>query len=147
MNFKIRYSNFLSKPKETMSTYTLVLVRHGESEWNKTGLFTGWYDCDLSATGVEEAKSAGKALCEDKNSLIVYLGWGWLVCCDYLSGNGHSELLARVSTSSLSHHGSKRGRVVKLSLKGLGEVNPLQHRLVLGPPVRESAKEERKKLT
>ena len=43
-------------------TYTLVLVRHGESEWNKTGLFTGWYDCDLSPAGFEEAKGAGKAL-------------------------------------------------------------------------------------
>eukprot|EP00301_Raphidiophrys_heterophryoidea_P015213 c23760_g1_i1.p1 GENE.c23760_g1_i1~~c23760_g1_i1.p1 ORF type:complete len:274 (-),score=65.81 c23760_g1_i1:81-854(-) len=45
-------------------TYTLVLVRHGESEWNKTGLFTGWYDCDLSETGVGEAKTAGLALKE-----------------------------------------------------------------------------------
>ena len=36
----------------------LVLVRHGESEWNKLNLFTGWRDVDLSETGVAEAKRA-----------------------------------------------------------------------------------------
>ena len=40
----------------------LVLVRHGESEWNKLNLFTGWTDVDLSAKGHEEAKAAGKLL-------------------------------------------------------------------------------------
>ena len=40
----------------------LVLVRHGESEWNKLNLFTGWTDVDLSEKGVEEAKNAGKLL-------------------------------------------------------------------------------------
>jgi 2,3-bisphosphoglycerate-dependent phosphoglycerate mutase len=40
----------------------LVLVRHGESEWNKLNLFTGWRDPDLTATGVKEAKAAGQRL-------------------------------------------------------------------------------------
>jgi 2,3-bisphosphoglycerate-dependent phosphoglycerate mutase len=40
----------------------LVLVRHGESEWNKLNLFTGWRDVDLSETGVEEARRAGRLL-------------------------------------------------------------------------------------
>jgi 2,3-bisphosphoglycerate-dependent phosphoglycerate mutase len=40
----------------------LVLVRHGESEWNKLNLFTGWRDVDLSETGIEEAKRAGELL-------------------------------------------------------------------------------------
>lgn len=40
----------------------LVLVRHGESEWNKANLFTGWVDVDLSEQGVEEAKRAGRRL-------------------------------------------------------------------------------------
>jgi 2,3-bisphosphoglycerate-dependent phosphoglycerate mutase len=40
----------------------LVLVRHGESEWNKLNLFTGWRDVDLSDTGIEEAKRAGALL-------------------------------------------------------------------------------------
>jgi len=38
---------------------SLVLVRHGQSQWNEKNLFTGWKDPDLTAKGVEEAKSAG----------------------------------------------------------------------------------------
>jgi len=40
----------------------LVLLRHGESEWNKDNKFTGWTDVDLSEKGVEEAKEAGRLL-------------------------------------------------------------------------------------
>ncbi|MBN9267750.1 MAG: 2,3-bisphosphoglycerate-dependent phosphoglycerate mutase [Hyphomicrobium sp.] len=47
-----------------MMTHLLVLVRHGESEWNKLNLFTGWKDPDLTEKGVEEAKRAGKLLKE-----------------------------------------------------------------------------------
>ena len=42
----------------------LVLVRHGESEWNLQNRFTGWIDVDLTEKGVSEAKSGGKALKE-----------------------------------------------------------------------------------
>lgn len=42
----------------------LVLIRHGQSEWNKLNLFTGWHDVDLSEEGVEEAKTAGKLIKE-----------------------------------------------------------------------------------
>jgi 2,3-bisphosphoglycerate-dependent phosphoglycerate mutase len=41
---------------------TLVLVRHGQSEWNLKNLFTGWKDVELSPKGVEEAKAAGQKL-------------------------------------------------------------------------------------
>jgi 2,3-bisphosphoglycerate-dependent phosphoglycerate mutase len=40
----------------------LVLVRHGESEWNKLNLFTGWRDVDLTEKGVQEACTAGSLL-------------------------------------------------------------------------------------
>jgi 2,3-bisphosphoglycerate-dependent phosphoglycerate mutase len=40
----------------------LVLARHGESEWNKLNLFTGWKNPDLTAKGVAEAHAAGRAL-------------------------------------------------------------------------------------
>ncbi|GLK66423.1 2,3-bisphosphoglycerate-dependent phosphoglycerate mutase [Hansschlegelia plantiphila] len=40
----------------------LVLVRHGQSEWNLKNLFTGWKDPDLTERGVEEAKEAGRRL-------------------------------------------------------------------------------------
>jgi 2,3-bisphosphoglycerate-dependent phosphoglycerate mutase len=42
----------------------LVLLRHGQSEWNKLNLFTGWYDCDLTDTGRAEAADAGHMLAE-----------------------------------------------------------------------------------
>lgn len=42
--------------------YKLVLIRHGESQWNKENRFTGWKDVDLSEKGVEEAHAAGKLL-------------------------------------------------------------------------------------
>ena len=41
---------------------TLVLVRHGKSEWNKLDLFTGWVDVDLAPEGIEEAKMAGQRI-------------------------------------------------------------------------------------
>ncbi len=41
---------------------TLVLVRHGQSEWNLKNLFTGWKDADLTEKGHEEAKAAGRRL-------------------------------------------------------------------------------------
>jgi 2,3-bisphosphoglycerate-dependent phosphoglycerate mutase len=41
---------------------TLVLLRHGESTWNKENRFTGWTDVDLSETGVAEAHAAGRLL-------------------------------------------------------------------------------------
>src|SRR5438445_13633083 len=42
-----------------MSDRLLVLVRHGQSEWNLKNLFTGWKDPDLSEQGIAEAKEAG----------------------------------------------------------------------------------------
>ena len=45
-----------------MSDRLLVLVRHGQSDWNLKNLFTGWRDPDLTELGVEEAKTGGKAL-------------------------------------------------------------------------------------
>ncbi len=42
--------------------HKIVLLRHGESEWNKENRFTGWTDVDLSGKGIEEAKSAGEIL-------------------------------------------------------------------------------------
>ncbi len=42
--------------------YKVVLVRHGESQWNRENRFTGWTDVDLSESGVAEARSAGRLL-------------------------------------------------------------------------------------
>jgi 2,3-bisphosphoglycerate-dependent phosphoglycerate mutase len=45
-----------------MSDHLLVLLRHGQSDWNLKNLFTGWKDPDLSEAGVAEAKEAGRRL-------------------------------------------------------------------------------------
>jgi 2,3-bisphosphoglycerate-dependent phosphoglycerate mutase len=45
-----------------MSDRLLVLVRHGESEWNKKNLFTGWRDVGLTEKGIAEAQAAGRRL-------------------------------------------------------------------------------------
>lgn len=42
--------------------YKIVLIRHGESQWNKENRFTGWHDVDLSERGREEARKGGQAL-------------------------------------------------------------------------------------
>ena len=49
----------------------LVLVRHGESTWNKENRFTGWTDVDLSEKGLEEAKKAGQLLKQEGYSFDV----------------------------------------------------------------------------
>jgi 2,3-bisphosphoglycerate-dependent phosphoglycerate mutase len=45
-----------------MSNRLLVLVRHGQSEWNLKNLFTGWRDVDLTENGISEARAAGRRL-------------------------------------------------------------------------------------
>ena len=45
-------------------TYTLILLRHGNSDWNQKNLFTGWVDVRLSEQGVAEATRAGELLAE-----------------------------------------------------------------------------------
>lgn len=44
--------------------YKIVLLRHGESDWNQKNLYTGWTDVDLTQKGIEEAQSAAKSLTE-----------------------------------------------------------------------------------
>lgn len=51
--------------------YKLVLIRHGQSEWNLKNLFTGWTDVDLTELGVEEAKKGGQVLKEEGYSFDV----------------------------------------------------------------------------
>lgn len=47
---------------DAQSEFKLVLLRHGESEWNRENRFTGWTDVDLSELGVQEAREAGRLL-------------------------------------------------------------------------------------
>ncbi len=47
-----------------MAPYRLVLLRHGESEWNKRNLFTGWWDAQLTELGEQQAVAAGRLMAE-----------------------------------------------------------------------------------
>merc|ERR1712126_703761 len=47
-----------------MTTYKIVMIRHGESEWNKENKFCGWFDANLSEAGIKEAEAGGKALAD-----------------------------------------------------------------------------------
>ncbi len=54
----------MTEPTKKQTTKTLVLLRHGESDWNLKNLFTGWVDVDLTPTGVEQARRGGELLVE-----------------------------------------------------------------------------------
>ena len=54
-----------SKSIQNNKTYQLVLIRHGQSYFNKENLFTGWTDADLTNLGIEEAEISGKILKEN----------------------------------------------------------------------------------
>ena len=47
-----------------MRKYSVVMIRHGESEWNQKNLFCGWFDSDLSDAGRAEVEAAGKGVLE-----------------------------------------------------------------------------------
>lgn len=76
-----------------MTDNVLVLVRHGESEWNKLNLFTGWKDPDLTEKGIAEAKQAG----------------------DLLAAAGHRFDIAFTSVLTRAQH------TLRLILAGLGQ--------------------------
>ncbi len=77
-------------------TRTLVLVRHGQSEWNLKNLFTGWRDPDLTEQGIEEAETAGKLLAElDLNFNVAFtsaLSRAQRTCDIILDGIGQPNL-------------------------------------------------------
>jgi len=52
----------MDRRRKIIAMNSLVLLRHGESQWNLENRFTGWVDVPLSAKGIEEARSAGEKL-------------------------------------------------------------------------------------
>jgi 2,3-bisphosphoglycerate-dependent phosphoglycerate mutase len=76
-----------------MTVGTLVLLRHGESDWNAKNLFTGWVDVDLTAKGEAEARRGGELLKEN----------------DLLPDVVHTSVLRRATrTSELALHAADR---------------------------------------
>lgn len=55
-----------------MASHKLVLIRHGESNWNQENRFCGWFDADLSATGEKEAKRGGQALKGEQDFILFF---------------------------------------------------------------------------
>jgi 2,3-bisphosphoglycerate-dependent phosphoglycerate mutase len=62
--YLLKWHKSITKLK--MKSRNLILVRHGQSEWNAKNLFTGWKDPGLTEQGVSEAKNAGKLILEQK---------------------------------------------------------------------------------
>jgi 2,3-bisphosphoglycerate-dependent phosphoglycerate mutase len=62
--YLLKWHKSITKLK--MKSRNLILVRHGQSEWNAKNLFTGWKDPGLTDQGVSEAKNAGKLILEQK---------------------------------------------------------------------------------
>ena len=110
----------------TTNTSTLILLRHGESEWNAKNLFTGWMDVDLTNTGRQEATRGGELLANS----------------DLLPDVVHTSLLTRaIRTSQLAleaadrqwipvrrtwrlnerHYGALQGKDKKETLAEFGE--------------------------
>ena len=56
----------------------LILVRHGQSEWNLANRFTGWVDVDLTERGITEAREAGKMLRRRGLGVVALLPWDGL---------------------------------------------------------------------
>ncbi len=83
----------------------LILLRHGQSEWNKRNLFTGWVDVPLSWEGVEEAIAAGKKVCDIPIDVV------------YTSSLMRAQMTAMIV---MSEHNS--GRVPLVLHKGQGKL-------------------------
>ncbi|EDX14815.1 GD21420 [Drosophila simulans] len=76
--------------------YKIVMVRHGESEWNQKNQFCGWYDANLSEKGQEEALAAGKAVKEAGLEFDVahtsVLTRAQVTLASILKASGHKEI-------------------------------------------------------
>lgn len=130
-------------------TMKLVLLRHGESLWNKANLFTGWTDVDLSETGKVEAASAGRIMKEE--------GYDFDICfTSYLKRAIHTlngalcemdrEWLPVVKTWKLNerHYGALQGLNKAETAEKYGEAQvKLWRRSYDVPPPALSADDER----
>lgn len=98
-----------------MSDRLLVLVRHGQSEWNLKNLFTGWRDPDLTALGVEEAKRAGKRLKDE--------GYQFDVC--FTSELSRAQKTLDLALTELGQTGLPITRNLALNERDYGELSGL----------------------
>lgn len=123
----------------------LVLVRHGESEWNKLNLFTGWTDVDLTEKGIEEAKDGGKALlAEGFDFDICYTSYlkRAIHTLGYILSEMDREWLPVIKTWKLNerHYGALQGLNKSETAEKYGEeqVKIWRRSFDIAPPVLES---------
>lgn len=93
----------------------LVLVRHGESEWNRLNLFTGWRNPDLTEKGVAEAERAGR--------LIKELGITFDIA--YTSELGRAQRTLKIILDEIGQPGLETIRDLKLNERDYGELSGL----------------------
>lgn len=84
----------------------LILLRHGQSEWNKLNLFTGWVDIPLSMKGIEEALEAGEKIAEIPID-VIYI----------------SSLMRAQMTAMIAMAGHKGGRIPQILHTGEGKLD------------------------
>jgi 2,3-bisphosphoglycerate-dependent phosphoglycerate mutase len=114
---------------------TLVLLRHGESEWNSKNLFTGWVDVDLTPSGEEQARHGGRLLSEaglpptvvhtsvltravrTGNLAIEAAGRGWIPVRRHwrLNERHYGSLQGKEKTAILREYGEERFRLWRRS--------------------------------
>jgi 2,3-bisphosphoglycerate-dependent phosphoglycerate mutase len=105
---------------------TLILLRHGESEWNSKNLFTGWVDVDLTPFGEEQARRGGQLLREA--GLLPTVVHTSLLTRAVRTGNLALEAAGRVWIPATRHwrlnerhYGALQGKEKKATLKEYGE--------------------------
>lgn len=120
-------------------TYTVVLLRHGQSTWNAKNLFTGWVDVPLSEQGMDEAKAAGEMLAQAElfpdvvhTSLLrraIVTANVALDVCDrhWVPVKRHWRLNER-------HYGALQGKDKKATLEEFGEEQFMQWRRSYNTP-------------
>ena len=102
-----------------MKSRNLILVRHGQSEWNAKNLFTGWKDPGLTDQGVSEAKNAGKLISEQNIEFDIMYGEGVSKIGEIIDIGVDYEIVKK-SGSWFSYEDTKLGQgrdAVKILLK------------------------------
>jgi 2,3-bisphosphoglycerate-dependent phosphoglycerate mutase len=98
-------------------THTVVMIRHGESQWNLEKRFTGWCDVPLTKHGEDDARDAGKLIGERKMKFDVAftssLERAWRTCAIALSAAGQSGNVETVQSWKLNerHYGALQGHL------------------------------------
>ncbi len=93
----------------------LVLVRHGQSEWNAKNLFTGWKDPSLTEEGIKEAKNAGEKIKEKNINFDIH----------FTSGLKRAQLTGEIILSEINQNSIETIKNIALNERDYGELSGL----------------------